>query len=190
LLSAETKAPTNPPPATTVTLRDFRLVGNLSDDRADFTLTATLRVENPKGGTLELLSGGVALTEVVAHPKWRVRVEQDRFVVTFDRAGEFPVRIRFNAEVRQGEGWNAVDFRIAPGAVRPIVLKGLAADTQFQFTGAARPERQGDDFVSYLPSDGAVKMSWKEARPEAEGKLFYAAEMLSQISVSPGRWRF
>ena len=34
-----------------------------------------------------------------------------------------------------------------------------------------------------------MKLSWKEARPEAEGKLFYAAEMLSQISVSPGLMR-
>src|SRR4030095_9017212 len=30
---------------------------------------------------------------------------------------------------------------------------------------------------------------WKESRPEAEGKLFYAAEMLSQISISPGLMR-
>ena len=71
----------------------------------------------------------------------------------------------------------------------PIVLQGLAADTQFEFAGAARPERTGSDFTSYLPADGTVKLSWKEARPEAEGKLFYAAEMLSQISVSPGLMR-
>src|SRR6266699_1628507 len=44
-------------------------------------------------------------------------------------------------------------------------------------------------FVTYLPSDGAVKLSWKEARTEAEGKLFYAAEMLSQVTVSPGLMR-
>src|SRR5207302_3763875 len=83
----------------------------------------------------------------------------------------------------------AIDFRIATGALQPIVLQGLAGDTQFEFAGAARPERKGSDFVSYLPSDGAVKLSWKEARAEAEGKLFYAAEMLSQISVSPGLMR-
>jgi hypothetical protein len=67
--------------------------------------------------------------------------------------------------------------------------RGWRADTQFEFAGAARPERTGSDFTSYLPSDGTVKLSWKEARPEAEGKLFYAAEMLSQISVSPGLMR-
>src|SRR5205807_9698187 len=79
--------------------------------------------------------------------------------------------------------------QVAPTALQPILLRGLGADTQFDFAGASRPERKGSDFVSYLPSDGAVKLSWKEARPEAEGKLFYAAEMLSQISVSPGLMR-
>ena len=110
-------------------------------------------------------------------------------MLTFDRAGDFPIQLKFNAAVRQSSGWNAVDFQIAPGAVQPIVLQGLGEDTQFEFTGAARPERKGNDFLSYLPSDGAVKLSWKEARPEARGKLFYAAEMLSQISISPGLMR-
>ena len=82
-----------------------------------------------------------------------------------------------------------MNFRVAPSTLQPIVLQGLAADTQFQFAGAARPERTGTNFTSYLPVDGTVKFSWKEARPEAEGKLFYAAEMLSQISVSPGLMR-
>ena len=63
------------------------------------------------------------------------------------------------------------------------MLQGLGADTQFEFAGAARPERKADTFVSYLPADGTVKLSWKEARPEAEGKLFYAAEMLSEVQM-------
>lgn len=178
---------TNPPP--TATLQDFKLVGDLKDDRASFTLTANAKVENSKGGSLELLSGTVALTSVNTNPKWRVRVEQGRFVLTFDRSGTFPIQIKFDAAVRQSDGWSAVDFRIAPSALQPVTLQGLAEDTQFQFVGAARPERKGSDFVSYLPSDGSVKLSWKAARTEAEGKLFYAAEMLSQISVSPGLMR-
>ncbi len=169
-----------------VTLHDFKMIGDLHGERAAFTLTAIAHVENPKGCSLDLLSGTVALTEVSENPKWHVRVEQNRFVLDFDRSGEFPIQLKFSAAVRQSDGWNAVDFRLAPGTLQPIVLQGLAADTQFQFAGAARPERQGADFTSFLPADGVVKLSWKEARPEVEGKLFYAAEMLSQISVSPG----
>ncbi|MCX6923244.1 MAG: hypothetical protein NT154_08555, partial [Verrucomicrobia bacterium] len=70
-----------------------------------------------------------------------------------------------------------------------MVLQVLREDTQIELDGAARHERSGSDFISYLPPDGTVKLSWKEARPDAEGKLFYAAEMLSQISVSPGLMR-
>src|SRR5438876_2295223 len=50
--SADTAALTNPPPAT-VTLHDFKLAGDLSGERAVFTLTATARVENRKGGSLD-----------------------------------------------------------------------------------------------------------------------------------------
>ncbi len=63
----------------TVTLHDFKMVGELTGDNAAFTLTATARVDNSKGGTLDLLSGPVALTEVGPHRQWRVGAEQNRF---------------------------------------------------------------------------------------------------------------
>ncbi len=146
-------------------------------------------MEDSKGGSLDLLSGAVALTEAPTQPQWRIQVRQNRYVAVFDHRGKFPIKIKFDAAVRHNEPWKAVEFRVAPSVLQPIVLQGLGADTQFEFAGAARPERKGSDFTSYLPSDGTVKLSWKEARPEAEGKLFYAAEMLSQISVSPGLMR-
>lgn len=128
----------------------------------------------------------IALTELPPHPDWNIALRGGRFVLVFDKPGDFPLQFKFNAAVHQGAGWNAVDFHIAPSALQPILLQGLAADTQFQFTGAARPERKGNDFASFLPPDGAVKLSWKTAAKETEGKLFYSAEMLSQIRVAPG----
>ncbi len=177
------------PEARRVVLRNSKLTGQLGVQTAAFTLTATAHVTNPKGGSLDLLSGVVALADFEPQPGWRVRLEQGRFVLTFDGPGDFPIRLKFNAAVRQHETWNSIEFHVAPSALQPVVLQGLGADTQFEFAGAARPERAGNDFISYLPSDGTVRLSWKEARPEAEGKLFYAAEMLSQISVSPGLMR-
>ncbi len=169
-----------------VVLREFKLNGTLADQEAAFTLTATARVTNPKGGTLTLLAGGLALTELAPHPDWRIVSVDGRFILVFDHPGDFPLSFKFNAAVRQNGAWNAVDFRVAPSALQPIILQGLAADTQFEFPGAARPERVGNDFASFLPPDGAVKLSWRTAAPESEGKLFYSAEMLSQISVGPG----
>ena len=62
-----------------ITLTQFRLVGNLTNDQALFTLTATAQVENPKGGSLELLSGAVALTETGSHEKYRIHADQKPF---------------------------------------------------------------------------------------------------------------
>jgi hypothetical protein len=172
-----------------ITLTDFKLTGDLGGEVAAFTLTANAKVEDAKGGSLELLSGPVALTGLDARRNWQMTVDQNRFVAKFDRSGIFPIEVHFNAAVTKSNDWSAVDFRVATSAVQPVVLRGLAADTEFQFADAARPERSGTNFISYLPVDGAVSFAWKQARPEAEGKLFYAAEMTSQISVSPGLMR-
>ena len=174
-------------PASNITLEDFRLVGDLAGEQAGFTLSATAIVE--AAGSLELVSGNVALTELGPHPKWNIRAEASRFVLDFDKAGKIPIQIRFNAAVQEGERWKTVEFRVAQSALQPIVLKGLPEDTKFDFSGAARPERKGNDFVSFLPSDGLVKIAWKQAPAETEGKLFFSGEMLSQISVSPGLMR-
>ena len=169
-----------------VTLKDFKLTGDLSGGQAAFTLSARAHVEDSKGATLELLSGPVALTELGPHSRWRVRAEDNRYVAEFEHGGDFPIQLKFAAAVRQNNGWNSIAFRVAPATLQQVVLQKLAAGTQFQFPGAARPERQGEDFVSFLPDDGEVNLSWKEVAREAEGKLFYAAEMRSQVSISPG----
>ena len=173
--------------ADAVTLEDFKLVGNLaSPGVAAFTLTANARVADAHGGTLELLSGPVALTGLGPHEKWRVQADDTHYRLAFDRDGLFPITIQFNAAVRPHDDWSTVAFQTAPGILQPIVLQGLAADTQFSFPDAARPERSGTNFQSFLPVSGMVNFAWKEARPEAEGKLFYAAELAGQITLSPG----
>jgi hypothetical protein len=128
----------------------------------------------------------VALVDMERNPDVRLRHRDGRFEVVFDRPGTFPLQLKFNAAVRQNAHWSAVEFQIAPGVIAPVTLRGLAADTQFEFAGAARPERVDGTFRSFLPPDGAVKLSWKETRTEAEGKLFYAAEMLSHVTIRPG----
>jgi hypothetical protein len=172
-----------------VALEGFKLEGDLAGGQAVFTLSATAHVENPRGGSLVLISGPVALTEARAHPRWRLKAEANGFVLTVDRAGKFPVEIQFNAAVQEIEGWRSVEFAVASSTLQPVALKGLPAETQFRFPGAARPERSGSEFKSYLPASGLVKLAWKEAQPDTEGKLFYAAEMWSQITVSPGLMR-
>ena len=178
------------PEARRVVLRDFKLTGRFEDDTASFTLKAVAKVNRAEGGSVMLASGsGVALTEVDPRSGGRVAFAGDRFYLVFDRAGEFPVTLKFNAAVTRLDGWSALDFKVGPSTLLPVVLEGLPVETEFRFEGAAKPERVGATFVSHLPPDGSVKLAWKTARPEAEGRLFYAAEMLSEISVGPGLMR-
>jgi hypothetical protein len=170
-----------------ITLENLKLTGDLSGERAAFTLTAQAKVES--AGEIDILSGPVALTEIAAHPGWRLRVDQGKYRLVFDKTGRFPIQLQFNTVVMPSEFGKAIRFAVAPGLLQPIVLRGLRADTQFEFAEAARPQRKGEEFVSYLPADGVVRLAWKEAKPETEGKLFYAAEMRSQICVSPGLMR-
>src|SRR5439155_7110662 len=108
-----------------------------------FTLTAVARVKNTRGGSLNLLSGDVALAELEHNPDWRVKFQGGQFVLAFDKPGEFPLHLRFNTAVRDTGGWKTVDFRIAPAALAPVSLQGPSQETQFEFGGAARPERLG-----------------------------------------------
>ena len=172
-----------------VTLTDFKLTGDLTGGVAAFTLTANATVSDSKGGSLELLSGPVALTGLDPKRKWNMNFDKDHFIAVFDHAGTFPIEVHFNAAIAQSNDWSAVDFRVAPGVVQPVVLQGPAADTEFQFANAARPRRSGTDFISYLPVDGSFSFAWRTARPEQEGKLFYTVDMISQISVGPGLMR-
>ena len=133
-----------PAPLTPVTLTDFKLAGNLTDDLADFTITATAHVEDARGGALDLLSGPVALTAIEAHPNEHIRAEQNRFILAFDRPGNYPVKVRFSAAVKQVDGWNALDFHVAPSVLQPVVLQGLAAGDAIPVPRRrpARPQRR------------------------------------------------
>jgi hypothetical protein len=172
-----------------VVLSGFSLTGKLNADQAAFSVTAVARVRHPKGGALNLLSGRVALTSIAPIAGGRMAFEGGSYVLHFDRDGEYPLRLEFDAAVAQVEGWSTLDFRIAPSPTQPVTLRGLAAETQFRFSGAARPEWIDGAFHSFLPAGGGIKLAWKEARPESEGKLFYALDLRSQLAVSPGLMR-
>ena len=118
-------------PSAGVTLSDFKLTGDLGGEVAAFTLTANATVGDAHGGSLELLSGPVALTSFDERQKWQMAIDQNRFIAKFDRSGTFPIEVHFNAAVAPSNGWSAVNFRFAPSAVQAVLLQGLAGDTEF-----------------------------------------------------------
>lgn len=177
-----------------VSFRNSRLEGQILGDRTTFLLTGTARVTHPKGGSLTILSGDVALTGKVLEGPGRLSLVPDSgaYVVHFDGAGEYPVRLEFAARVHPGgggrAGWQELRFAVAPAALQTLALRGLTEETLFDFAGA-RPEWRDGRFETILPADGTVNLAWKAARDEAEGKLFYAVDLLSQVTVSPGLMR-
>ncbi len=174
------------PESRQVVLKSSRLAGKLSETSATFQFNTEVQVKNPKGGSAVLLAGGVALTEIACRPECRIKMDQDRFVLVCDQAGVFPLQIKFDAAVQNSNLWHAIDFQLAPSLIQPVVLQGVAEDTQFRFSEGARPERTGGEFLSFAPPNGRVRLAWQEARKETEGKLFYAAQLLSHIAISPG----
>ena len=105
--------------------------------------------------------------------------------------GDFPIQIKFAAAVAlSNNGWNSVDFQVAQSALQPVVCaRGWGRTRNFNSPARRGPSARQAISRASCPPDSRVKLAWKEARAEAEGKLFYAAEMLSQISVSPGLMR-
>jgi hypothetical protein len=193
LNAKETLVATNLPPPR-ITLTDFQLVGDLVGDRASFSLSALANVEDRQGGSVELLAGPVALTEVTEvgpHPQWELRAEQGRYHRGVrSGGGKYPVTLKFNccgATERRLERCG-----LSRGAERAASRWCCRAWRRTRSLSLpARPAPSGSAATSSVTFrlDGAVRLSWQGARKEEEGKLFYAAELLSQVSVSPGLMR-
>ncbi|HAV61480.1 MAG TPA: hypothetical protein DCY13_03845, partial [Verrucomicrobiales bacterium] len=111
------------------------------------------------------------------------------YYLVFDRAGEFPVELKFDARVSERDGWRRLNFEVVPSALRPVTLTGLPADTEFREASTSRLEPRDRGFAAHLPALGGLALAWREARPETEGRLFYSVESLAEVSVSPGLLR-
>lgn len=181
------------PESRQVVLRNFQLAGAVTNDTVSFAFAARARVSAPQGGKLELLSGAVALTSVSEREDWRLSYENGVYWAVFDKPGDYPIELEFDASLRNLQKstgvWRGIRFKIATAAVAPLRLRGLAGETEFELAQGGRPARQGAEFVAHVPADGQVDLAWKQAGTESEGKLFFAAEMLAQITVSPGLMR-
>ena len=177
-------------PAAPVTLTDFKLAGNLSGGLADFTLTATAHVEEAKGGTLDLLSGPVALTDIDTNRNQQMRADQ--VVSTWNLTGAGCFRCGCGSARRCGRRTTGTRwiFRWRPACCSRWCCKDWRRKRSSSFPAAARPERKGSEFrqLSAGQRRGASFPGRKRA-PETEGKLFFSAEMWSQINVLPGLMR-
>ena len=174
------------PEARQVVLRDFKLAGNLSEQKASFVLTANAHIGNPRA--VRSLSSPVSSPS----PNYRrIPTGASSLTPAASRCSSTsPATSRSSSNSTPRCGRTTAGTR-STSASRPVpcsrsFCKASLPTPSLISPAAARPERTGNDFTSYLPPDGTVKLSWKTAVPEVEGKLFYSAEMLTQVSVGPG----
>ncbi|MGB0578858.1 MAG: hypothetical protein ACPGVU_04060 [Limisphaerales bacterium] len=172
-----------------VRLEDFNLTGTIVGDTAAFKLTGTAIVRHPEGGTLNVLSGSVALTGYQEEESAKLEYILGNYRMKFATNGEFPVVLEFNAQISDSNNWKNIAFAPASAPLREVTISGLTKETQVHFIGAAEAKWVGKDYVSFLPTGGAFNLRWQEVKKEEEGKLFYSVSGLGQVTVSPGMVR-
>jgi hypothetical protein len=170
-----------------VALEISQLTGEVREKAVSFILKGTATVKHPAGGCLPVLRGDAALT---SYPDGlEIILTNGVYVLVLPRAGSYPVELHFDARLALRNGWRTLSFATAPGALRPVTLRNLPAETQFQAGGAAQPERRGDEFLTWLPAAGDFALQWQSAKTEGEGKLFFAVQSVIQMAVGPGLLR-
>lgn len=172
-----------------VRFEDFELTGAIVGDTASFKLAGTAVVRHPEGGTLNLLSGPVALTDYHEDQHAKLEYLLGNYRMKFATNGEYRIALEFNAQISRSNTWNNVSFLPVSAPLREVVISGLNKETQVLFIGAAEARWVGKDYVSFLPTGGLLNLRWQETKKEEEGKLFYSVSGLGQVTVSPGMVR-
>lgn len=154
-----------------------------------FGLTGVAKAD-AVGATLDLFSGGAALSGGVSGDGWHVvSGEDDKYHLHADRAGEFPVALDFVVPVTRIGDWRSIGFHLSAGVVVPLDLAGLEDDAVFDRTKSVVPGKVGELWRGYLPVDGAAAFAWKPSDSIADGTLFFSSTATSDIRVGSGLLR-
>lgn len=187
------KAEAADPEARQVVLRDYQLDGVVTGESGRFELSATAHVASPEGGTLELLSGPVALTDLTMHEGWQLQYIDGRYLAVFQKPGDYAVKLKFDsaiAKTQRPDGlWRNLQFRIATAAIAPVTLRGLERDARVEDSNAGKATLTNGIAQAYVSASGAVALAWRAGDEGASGKLFFSVDTTAQITIGPGLMR-
>ncbi|MBM3845969.1 MAG: hypothetical protein FJ405_06765 [Verrucomicrobia bacterium] len=183
------KAADSDPEANRVIARGCVLEGEISGENAFFSLKGEAVIKSSRGGRLKLLAGSAALVDWNNDQGWKLEHSDGAYHAVFSTNGVFPVLLRFHVRIEQREGWRQLAFQIPPSPLATAVLRGLPDGTQLNLVEGSAPSKTAGAITTVLPSDGSVRFSWKPVRASEEGKLFYAADLFSQVITGPGWMR-
>lgn len=149
-----------------------------------FRLTGTARSKGD--ASVADLFGGVALSGGVSGEGWHVVLKDEAYELVAERAGEFPVVIDFVAAVERKGDWRSVGFKLPVGTVVPVRIGGLGEGVSFERTQAVVPQREDNAWRGFLPADGEVVMSWKQAGAVVDGALFFSSSETTDVRIGSG----
>ncbi len=178
-----------------VELRNAWLEGTV-DEKGGFTsflLRGTAEVTKDDA-VMSLLRGRAAASEVPAGAGYQLELiagpgQEPLYQLRFPKAGSFPVEINIVARHAQSAEWKNLSFEIPSGAILPIVLRGIAGQSEFRQDAGVIPSQEGEAWRGFLPLTGHCEVGWKPVRKTGEGKLFFTTSGLVNVGVGAGLLR-
>lgn len=177
---------------------DVKLSGRIEGD--NLSVEMVLRVNDlPRGATLNLLSGNVALTGSSIPSGWELRRNgaafvlghmTDKFWVT--RRGTVALSFAVRTEAR--EDWRHGTFSVPVVPVRVLAIDGDRPDIEVLIQGARDVRRESfgaDAFrtTAFLSMASDVSISWKQAVRRLEAELMASCDVTTVANVVPGALR-
>ena len=114
--------------------------------------------------------------------------------MTFQKPGRYPLEFQFLARLDQSDdGW-AFSFSTAPSLIRKILIQSMPEKVKVGPASTlyrdGSDESEGNQMVSFhAHQDGLIALELLRDTSFESSKLFYAAQSLEQITLSPGLMR-
>ncbi|MEM7386084.1 MAG: hypothetical protein AAF514_14180, partial [Verrucomicrobiota bacterium] len=176
--------------------KNARLRGQVLADgkTAAFTLEGEVVVDEDSGGSLRLLSGGAALSELpqLENTRLQMVVGSDgraAYEGTFQGAGTWPVRMAFDVRITGEGARRSFDFHIPGSALTSMELSGLPSDVKFDPHCAVYPVEADEGWLGFLPADGHCQVAWNGAGEDEDSKLFFSTDAIIDHRVGAGLLR-
>ncbi|MEM9825634.1 MAG: hypothetical protein AAF958_03550 [Planctomycetota bacterium] len=182
-----------PPP---VAWRDTTLSGIRSTDQksVDFRLRGTAIV-NQAGTRVSILSGNVAMLELPTRDEYRLVATAGSsgspaptYELEFLERGEFELDLPFVAAVQTTTaGWQSLSVNVQAGTIVPVSLEQWDGELEFdRKASSVIPVRKQDAWQTFVPADGRLDLTWRNAEQTETGKLFFTTDAFMDARVAPG----
>ena len=183
-------------------VRDVSLDGTITGENVTFTLK--LGVEDfPKGGSLSLVEGPVALLDSTLPKGTEVRRDGDQLVLFCTAGGGWwsgsqPVSgnlsLTFAARAAVHGDWRHSQFSIPVAPIRPVTITGDRPDLEVLIDGArdithAVVDGGHSRTTGFLGKEAAVGVSWKTEIRRLDAELMVSCEVTTVGNVSAGALR-